>query len=75
MAGRRLASALSWRRFSAGHHQLEHPPPTADPAVPSSPSNAHVVHAAPAGGAVAAAPEGVALAGPSASPHLPVVGA
>jgi hypothetical protein len=30
---------------------------------------------APAGGAAAAAPEGVALAGPSASPHLPVVGA
>ena len=30
---------------------------------------------APASGAAAAAPEGVALAGPSASPHLPVVGA
>jgi hypothetical protein len=29
---------------------------------------------APAGGAAAAAPEGVALARPSASPHLPVVG-
>jgi hypothetical protein len=32
-------------------------------------------NAAPAGGASAAAPEGGALAGPSASPHLPVVGA
>jgi hypothetical protein len=31
--------------------------------------------AAPAGGAAAEAPEGGALAGPSASPHLPVVGA
>jgi hypothetical protein len=31
-------------------------------------------NAAPAGGAAAAAPEGDALAGPSASPHLPVVG-
>jgi hypothetical protein len=30
---------------------------------------------APAGGVAAAAPEGGALAGPSASPHLPVVGA
>jgi hypothetical protein len=30
---------------------------------------------APAGGAAAAAPEEDALAGPSASPHLPVVGA
>jgi hypothetical protein len=30
---------------------------------------------APAGGAAAAAPEVGALAGPSASPHLPVVGA
>jgi hypothetical protein len=30
---------------------------------------------APAGGAAAAAPEGGALAGPSASPHLPLVGA
>ena len=30
---------------------------------------------APAGGAAAAPPEGGALAGPSASPHLPVVGA
>jgi hypothetical protein len=30
---------------------------------------------APAGGAAVAAPEGGALAGPSASPHLPVVGA
>jgi hypothetical protein len=29
---------------------------------------------APAGGAAAAAPEGGALACPSASPHLPVVG-
>jgi hypothetical protein len=29
----------------------------------------------PAGGAAAAAPEGVALASPSASPHLSVVGA
>jgi hypothetical protein len=48
-AGRRLASALSWRCFSAGHHQLQHPPPTADPAVPSSPSNAAVVHAPPLG--------------------------
>ena len=42
-AGRQLASALSWRCFPAGHHQLQHPPPTADPAVPSSPSNAAVV--------------------------------
>jgi hypothetical protein len=46
-AGRRLASALSWRCFPVGHHQLQHPPPSADPAVPSSPSNAHVVHAPP----------------------------
>jgi hypothetical protein len=30
---------------------------------------------APAGGAAAAAPEGGALASPSASPHFPVVGA
>jgi hypothetical protein len=30
---------------------------------------------APAGGAAAAAPEGGALAGPPASPHIPVVGA
>ena len=44
-AGRQLASALSWRCFPAGHHQLQHPPPTADPAVPSSPSNAAVVQA------------------------------
>jgi hypothetical protein len=29
----------------------------------------------PAGGAAAAAAEGVPLAGPSAAPHLPVVGA
>jgi hypothetical protein len=35
----------------------------------------HEVCEAPAGGAAAAAPEGGALAGPSASPHLPVVGA
>jgi hypothetical protein len=33
------------------------------------------VAGAPAGGATAAAPEGGALASPSASPHLPVVGA
>jgi hypothetical protein len=31
-------------------------------------------HVAPAGGVAAAAPEGGALACPSASPHLPVVG-
>jgi hypothetical protein len=47
MVGRRLASALSWRCFPAGHHQLQHPLPTANPAVPSSPSNAYVVHASP----------------------------
>jgi hypothetical protein len=35
----------------------------------------YLVNVAPAGGATAAAPEGGALAGPSASPHLPVVGA
>jgi hypothetical protein len=44
MACRRLASALSWRCFPACHFQLRHPPPTVDPAVPSSPSNALVVH-------------------------------
>jgi hypothetical protein len=33
-----------------------------------------VARSAPAGGAAAAAPDGV-VAGPSASPHLPVVGA
>jgi hypothetical protein len=33
------------------------------------------LHLAPAGGVAAAAPERGALAGPSASPHLPVVGA
>jgi hypothetical protein len=47
MVGRRLASALSRRCFPAGHHQLQHPPPTADPAVPSSPSNDAVVQAPP----------------------------
>jgi hypothetical protein len=46
-AGRRLASALSWRFFPDGHHQLQHPPPTADPAVPSSPSNAPEVQVPP----------------------------
>jgi hypothetical protein len=46
-ASRRLASALSWRCFLGGHHQLQHPPPTVGPAVPSSPSNAAVVHAPP----------------------------
>jgi hypothetical protein len=34
-----------------------------------------VTHVAPAGGATVAAPKGDALASPSASPHLPVVGA
>jgi hypothetical protein len=47
MAGRRLASALSWHCFPAGHRQLQHPPPTADPAVPSSPSKAAEVQAPP----------------------------
>jgi hypothetical protein len=47
MASRRLASALSWRCFPAGHHKLQHPPPTVDPAVPSSPLNACGVHAPP----------------------------
>jgi hypothetical protein len=47
MAGRRLASALSWRCFPDGHHQLQHPPPTDDPPVPSSPSNAAVVQPPP----------------------------
>jgi hypothetical protein len=47
MAGRRLASALSWRCFPAGHFQLQHPRPTADPAVPSSPSNAFIVRVPP----------------------------
>jgi hypothetical protein len=35
----------------------------------------YIIMLAPAGGGAAAAPEGGALAGPSASPHLPVVGA
>jgi hypothetical protein len=35
----------------------------------------HCVPEAPAGGAAAATPEGGALACPSASPHLPVLGA
>jgi hypothetical protein len=47
MARRRLASALSWRCFPAGHFELQHPPPTADPTVPSSPSNTHVVQVPP----------------------------
>jgi hypothetical protein len=47
MAGPRLASALSWCCFPAGHHQLQHPLPTAYPAVPSSPSNAPRVLAPP----------------------------
>jgi hypothetical protein len=47
MAGRRPASALSWRCFPVGHHQLQHPRPTADPAVPSSPSNALGLQAPP----------------------------
>jgi hypothetical protein len=47
MACRRLASALSWRCFPAGHHELQRPCPTADPAVPSSPTNAPEVHAPP----------------------------
>jgi hypothetical protein len=45
MAGLWLASALSWRCFSAGHHKLQHPRPTAESAVPSSPSNASGLHA------------------------------
>jgi hypothetical protein len=36
MVGRGLASALSWRFFPDGHHQLRRPRPTADPAIPSS---------------------------------------
>jgi hypothetical protein len=47
MVGRRLASALSWRCFPAGHHQLQRLRPTADPAASSSPSNALEVHAPP----------------------------
>jgi hypothetical protein len=47
MVGRRLASALSWRYFPAGHHQLQRSRPTVDPVVPSSPSNALEVHAPP----------------------------
>jgi hypothetical protein len=47
MAGRRLASAISWRCFPGGHNQLQRQRPTADPAVPSTPSNAPEVHAPP----------------------------
>jgi hypothetical protein len=47
MARRWLASALSLRCFPAVHHKLQHPRPTADPAVPSSPSNALGLHAPP----------------------------
>jgi hypothetical protein len=45
--GRRLASAPSLQCFSAGHHQLQRSRPTADPAVPSSPTNDAEVHAPP----------------------------
>jgi hypothetical protein len=47
MGGRWLASALSWRGFPAVHHRLQHPRPTADPAVSSSPSNTSRLHAPP----------------------------
>jgi hypothetical protein len=47
MDGRWLASALSWRCFAVVHHQLQHPRPTVDPAVPSSPLNALGLHAPP----------------------------
>jgi hypothetical protein len=47
MVGRRLASALSWRCLPAGYHQLQHPPPTVDPAVPSSQSNVPEVQVPP----------------------------
>jgi hypothetical protein len=52
MAGRRLASALSWRYFPAGHHQLQHPPPTVDPPVPSSQSNAPEIQVPPPRGRI-----------------------
>jgi hypothetical protein len=47
MASRRLASALPWRSFPDVHHQLRHPRPTADVAVPSSPPHAAEIYYAP----------------------------